>query len=36
MSEKKRAVILLFLLILGIAFLWVLSHEVDTNFVNQL
>lgn len=36
MSEKKRTIILLFLLLLGLSFLWLLSREVDTNFVNQL
>lgn len=36
MSEKKRLIILLGLLALGLVFLWLISHEVDTNFVNQL
>lgn len=36
MSEKRRTVILLCLLVIGITFLWLLNREVDANFVHQL
>lgn len=35
MSEKRRTVILLALLLFGLFFLWLLTREVDTNFVDQ-
>lgn len=35
-GEKKRTLILLALLIVGLVFLWLINHGVDTNFVNQL
>lgn len=36
MSEKKRTIILILLLVIGLTFLWLLNREVDINFVNQL
>jgi len=36
MSEKKRTVILLLLLIMGLAFLWLSLYQVETNFLQQL
>lgn len=36
MNEKKRTVVLLMLLVIGLFFIWLISYEVDTNFVNQL
>ena len=35
MSEKRRTLILLILLFSGLFFLWLLTREIDTNFVNQ-
>lgn len=35
MSEKKRTIILLFLLALGLVTLWLINREVDANFINQ-
>lgn len=35
MSEKKRTIILLILLIIGLATLWYINHEVDAGFTNQ-
>lgn len=36
MSEKKRMIILIALLLLGLGFMWLLNNEVNANFVNQL
>ncbi len=36
MSEKKRTIILLILLIAGLGLLWLLNRQTDVNFVNQL
>lgn len=35
MSEKKRTIILLGLLLLGLFFMWLLNNEVNSNFINQ-
>lgn len=36
MSEKKRLIILVSLLVLGILLMWLLNNEVNSNFVEQL